>query len=62
MLLMDKPYKDLIRKVGSQSEKPTIKIFNDEIIVGGYQKFTINKKTKKIKFNVKKKNLTILIN
>ena len=42
---MKKTYKDPKRKVGSQSEIPSIKYKDDKIIVGGYQRFTIDKKT-----------------
>ena len=48
-------YKDPIRKIGSQKETPIINFKNDNIIVGGYQQFIINKKTKKIEF-ISKKN------
>ena len=61
MIKTDKTYKDPKRKVGSQSETPTIEYNNDEIIVGGYQKFTINKKTKEIKY-IGKKSKFIYIN
>jgi len=47
------PYKDPKRKIGSQSEKPRIKYNGENIRVLGYQDFTINKKTKLIKYNKK---------
>lgn len=48
-------YKDPHRKVGSQKENPMIKYQDKDINIGGYQKFIINKETKKIKFLVKQK-------
>ena len=51
---MNKIYKDPKRKVGSQSETPTIKYKDDKIIVGGYQLFTIDRKTKNIQYGFKK--------
>jgi len=50
MTINDKLYKDPKRKCGSQSEIPKIKYKGDMIIVSGYQKFAINKKTKNIKY------------
>lgn len=43
-------YKDPKRKIGSQSETPSISLKNDNITVNGYQRFIINKNTKKITF------------
>ena len=48
-------YKDPHRKVGSQKENPIIKYQDKDINIDGYQKFIINKETKKIKFLVKQK-------
>ena len=54
MTLNNKQYKDPIRQIGSQSETPKIQFEDDNIIVSGYQKFIINKKTKNIKYKGKK--------
>jgi len=51
--MTDVNYKDARRKVGSQSETPTIKYENENIIIGGYQKFIINKETRAITFKTK---------
>lgn len=45
-------YKDKKRKVGSQSEVPSFKIIGEEVIVSGYQRFSIFK-NKKIVFKQK---------
>ena len=45
---MTDPYRDPKRKVGSQSETPTIRYKNGDMIVDGYQNFAINKITKGI--------------
>lgn len=55
MALKDKPYKDPKRKIGSQSEIPQIVVKDDKVIVSGYQKFEINKKTRGIKIIGKKR-------
>jgi len=47
------PYMDVKRKVGSQSEIPSIHSSSDDIIVSGYQEFTINRKTHMIKYKKK---------
>ena len=46
-------YTDPKRKIGSQSEVPTIICENTNIIVNGYQQFIINKETKSIKYIAK---------
>ena len=43
-------YKDPKRKIGSQSETPTIMIKDETIIIGGYQQFKINLKTRNIEY------------
>ena len=53
-------YKDPKRKIGSQSEIPSINFEKDYIIVYGYQRFSINKKTKKIMFNKKQKKFNYI--
>ena len=60
MTIIDKQYKDLKRKIGSQSETPKINIEDDNIVVSGYQKFVINKKTKNIKYIGKKNKFTYI--
>ena len=61
MTINNKPYKDPKRKIGSQSEIPKIKFKDDNIIVSGYQKFVINKKTRNIEY-IGKKTKFIYIN
>ena len=58
--MKDKTYKDPKRKIGSQSEIPNIRFENDKIIVGGYQRFVINKKTLDIKYIKKKEKFTFI--
>lgn len=48
-------YRDSRRRVGSQSESPSIKYYNDKIIVKGYQLFTIDKNTKNIEYGCRVK-------
>ena len=43
-------YKDVRRKIGSQSETPSIKVKDKTIMVRGYQHFNINIDTKNIQF------------
>lgn len=47
-------YRDPKRKIGSQSESPSIKYENENIIVKGYQIFTIDKITRRITYKGKK--------
>ena len=61
MTIDDKPYKDPKRNIGSQSEIPKINFKDDNIIVSGYQKFVINKKTRNIEY-IGKKTKFIYIN
>ena len=49
----NKTYKDPNRKHGSQSEVPSIKVVNNDIIVDGYHSFTVNSATKNITFSKK---------
>ena len=53
-------YKDPRRKVGSQSETPRIKYQDQNIVVGGYQNFIINKKTREITFLSKMKKFSYI--
>tara|TARA_B110001452_G_scaffold237123_1_gene216786 strand:- start:161 stop:880 length:720 start_codon:yes stop_codon:yes gene_type:complete len=55
-----KIYKDPKRKVGSQSETPSIKVKDKTISVTGYQRFTINIDTKEIKFKAKPKKFKFI--
>ena len=55
-------YKDPKRKVGSQTETPVIKYLGQDIHVSGYQKFIINKETKKIKFVTKTNKFSYISN
>lgn len=61
MTTLYKPYKDPKRKIGSQSETPKIQLKDDNIIVSGYQRFVINKKTRNIEY-IGKKSKFIYIN
>lgn len=53
-------YKDPNRKVGSQRETPLIEFENDKLIVKGYQKFIIDKKTRRIEYNEKRNKFTYI--
>lgn len=53
MSINDRLYEDPKRKIGSQSETPTIAFEDDNIIVSGYQQFVINKKSRNIKYKHK---------
>ena len=53
ILIFMSTYKDPIRKVGSQSEVPSIMYNNNDIIVNGYQRFSINKQTNYITYHTK---------
>ena len=55
-------YKDPKRKVGTQTETPVIKYLGQDIHVSGYQKFIINKETKKIKFVTKTNKFSYISN
>tara|TARA_B110000208_G_C11727825_1_gene415238 strand:+ start:53 stop:1342 length:1290 start_codon:yes stop_codon:yes gene_type:complete len=55
-------YTDPIRKIGSQSETPSIKYDGDFLKVSGYQVFTINKNTKIIEFDKKKYKFSYINN
>ena len=46
MLNSEETYKDPKRKVGSQSETPKIEYRDNKILIDGYQKFIIDKKTR----------------
>lgn len=61
MNINDIHYKDPIRKIGSQSEIPKIELNNNKVIVSGYQRFIIDKKTRIIEF-IEKENKFKYIN
>lgn len=62
-------YKDPKRKVGSQSETPTLQDNSNNLLIGGYQRFTISKVNQNVsvlknenKWNIFEKNLRYLKN
>ena len=55
-------YRDPRRKVGSQSETPFIKYIGENIQIGGYQNFLINKETRVITFPSKRKKFSYISN
>ena len=62
MINIGKIYKDPKRKIGSQSEIPSLIYKNNNIIVNSYQKFIINEKTKKIEYISKHKKFNYIDN
>lgn len=61
-MLDNKIYKDPKRKVGSQSEIPSLLYNNNSIIIKGYQQFTINLTTKTITYHNKPNKFTYIDN